>query len=182
MATAYQARGYALKKWGIGVVIAVVLGFVGFELVSTFQQSQQREVIRTVQATDFTLPTLDHQQQSLSQTRGKVVILNFWASWCEPCKSEMPHFQTYYEQHRKDIEILAVNYTKKDQIAHVKSFVEQYKLTFPILLDETGETSIMYGAFALPATIILDREGNIVHEILGPLDEALLKEYVEPLY
>lgn len=94
----------------------------------------------------------------------------------------MPHFQTYYVQHSEDLEILAINYTKKDQVAQVKSFVEQYKLTFPILLDETGETSIMYGAFTLPTTIILDREGNIVHEILGPLDEALLEEYVEPLY
>lgn len=171
-----------MKKWAVGFGIVFVLGFVAFELVSTFQQAQKREVIRTVQATDFTLPTLDDQKQTLAQTRGKVVILNFWASWCEPCKSEMPHFQTYYEQHSEDLEILAINYTKKDQVAQVKSFVEQYKLTFPILLDETGETSIMYGAFTLPTTIILDREGNIVHEILGPLDEALLEEYVEPLY
>ncbi|MEK4699156.1 TlpA disulfide reductase family protein [Solibacillus sp. FSL R7-0668] len=171
-----------MKKWAIGFGIVFVLGFVAFELVSTFQQAQKREVIRTVQATDFTLPTLDDQKQTLAQTRGKVVILNFWASWCEPCKSEMPHFQTYYVQHSEDLEILAINYTKKDQVAQVKSFVEQYKLTFPILLDETGETSIMYGAFTLPTTIILDREGNIVHEILGPLDEALLEEYVEPLY
>lgn len=171
-----------MKKWAVGFGIVFVLGFVAFELVSTFQQAQKREVIRTVQATDFTLPTLDDRKQTLAQTRGKVVILNFWASWCEPCKSEMPHFQTYYEQHSEDLEILAINYTKKDQVAQVKSFVEQYKLTFPILLDETGETSIMYGAFTLPTTIILDREGNIVHEILGPLDEALLEEYVEPLY
>lgn len=171
-----------MKKWATGFVIILILGFVAFELVSTFQQAQQREVIRTLQATDFTLPTLDDQKQTLAQTRGKVVILNFWASWCEPCKSEMPHFQTYYEQHSEDLEILAINYTKKDKVAQVKNFVEQYKLTFPILLDKTGETSILYGAFALPTTIILDREGNIVHEILGPLDEALLEEYVEPLY
>lgn len=170
-----------MKKWLIGSVVAVVLCFVVVELVTTFQESQQREVVRSVQATDFTLPTLNNKEQTLSDTRGKVVILNFWASWCEPCKSEMPYFQTYYERHKKDVEILAVNYTKKDQIKNVRSFVKQYKLTFPILLDETGDTSIMYGAFALPATIIIDRQGNIVHEILGPLDEALLDEYIEPL-
>lgn len=170
-----------MKKWIIGIVVAAVLGFVGFELVSTFQNSQQREIVRSVEATDFTLPTLDNQEQSLTAARGKVVILNFWASWCEPCKTEMPHFQTYYEQHQKDVEILAVNFTKKDQVNHVKKFVEQHELTFPILLDETGETSMMYGAFALPTTIIIDRQGQIAHEILGPLDETLLAEYIEPL-
>ena len=170
-----------MKKWLIGIVVAVVLGFVGFELVSTFQNSQQREIVRSVEATDFTLPTLDNKEQSLSEARGKVVILNFWASWCEPCKTEMPHFQTYYEQYQKDVEILAVNFTKKDQVNQVEKFAEQHELTFPILLDETGETSIMYGAFALPTTIIIDRQGQIAHEILGPLDEALLAEYIGPL-
>ena len=170
-----------MKKWLIGIVVAVVIGFVVVELGSTFQDSQQREIVRSVQATDFTLPTLDHKEQSLAEARGKVVILNFWASWCEPCKTEMPHFQTYYEQHQKDVEILAVNFTKKDQLTNVKKFIEQHQLTFPILLDETGETSMMYGAFALPTTIIIDQEGNIAHEILGPLDEALLAEYIEPL-
>ena len=170
-----------MRKWLIGIAVAVVIGFVTVELGSTFQDSQQREIVRSVQATDFTLPTLDNKKQSLSEARGKVVILNFWASWCEPCKTEMPHFQTYYEQHQKDVEILAVNFTKKDQITQVKKFIEQHELTFPILLDEIGETSVMYGAFALPTTIIIDQEGKIVHEILGSLDEALLDEYIEPL-
>lgn len=170
-----------MKKWLIGLVVAVVIGFVAVELATTFKDSQQREVVRSVQATDFTLPTLAYEEKSLAGARGKVVILNFWASWCEPCKIEMPHFQTYYEQHQQDVEILAVNFTKKDQITQVEKFVKQHKLTFPILLDETGETSTMYGAFALPTTIIIDREGQIVHEILGALDEALLGEYIDPL-
>ena len=93
----------------------------------------------------------------------------------------MPHFQKFYEAHQKDVEIIAVNYTKKDKVENVKKFVESYQLTFPILLDESGETSIMYGAFALPATIIIDREGNIQQEIFGPLTEELLAQYIEPL-
>lgn len=93
----------------------------------------------------------------------------------------MPHFQTFYEEYNQDIEILAVNVTRKDKMKNVGAFVDEYDLTFPILLDTSGEISTIYGAFALPATIIIDREGNIAREILGPMDEALLLKYVEPL-
>lgn len=170
-----------MNKWLIRFAVIILVGFVGYELITTWTESKQREPIRTVEATDFTLPTLAGGQQSLTQARGKVVLLNFWATWCEPCKTEMPHFQKFYEAHQKDVEIIAVNYTKKDKVENVKQFVESYQLTFPILLDESGETSIMYGAFALPATIIIDREGNIQQEIFGPLTEELLAQYIEPL-
>lgn len=171
-----------MKRWISAIVIFSLILLFGRELFHTFYESKERTPIQTMQATDFTLPSLNGGERSLHQEQGKVVILNFWASWCEPCKTEMPHFQTFYESYKKDVEILAVNVTSKDKVANVKQFVEEHALTFPILLDESGETSTMYGAFALPTTIILDREGNIHQEIVGPMDETLLLEYIEPLF
>lgn len=170
-----------MKKWLTLIVLVCVLGFVGTELFQTYKESKQREPIRSMQATDFSLKTLDGKHQSLHEEQGKVVIVNFWASWCEPCKIEMPHFQTIYEQYEQDLEILAVNYTTKDKLKDVKNFVQNHALTFPILLDETGDISTMYGAFALPTTIILDRTGTIAHEIIGPLDEAALETLIKKL-
>lgn len=169
-------------KKSLSIIIGICLiGFIGWELMDTFKDSKEREVTRSMQATDFTLPTLDGGKKSLQSEKGKIVILNFWASWCKPCKIEMPHFQMFYEEYNADIEILAVNVTSKDKLANVQSFVAENALTFPILLDESGEISTMFGAFSLPATIIIDRQGNIVREILGPMDEKLLLEFIAPL-
>lgn len=169
-----------MKKWLTGILVVVVVIIVGFELTDTFQESKNREPLRTMQATDFTLPTLTGEEMSLSSEQGKVVILNFWASWCEPCNIEMPHLQSFYEKHQADVEILAINATSKDSEVAVKKFVDQYDLTFPILLDASGDISTMYGAFSIPMTIILNRNGEIEQEIVGPVEEELLEKYIQP--
>ena len=169
-----------MKKWLTGILVVVVVFFLAFELMDTFQESKDREPLLTIQATDFTLPTLTGEEMSLSSEQGKVVILNFWASWCEPCNIEMPHLQSFYEKYKADVEILAVNVTNKDSEAAVKKFVDQYALTFPILLDASGDISTMYGAFSIPMTIILNRNGEIKQEIAGPVGEELLEKYIQP--
>lgn len=170
-----------MKKWLTGILVIGVVLFVGWELFGTVKDSKEREPIRAMQATDFTLPSLEGKEMSLHGEQGKVVILNFWASWCEPCQYEMPHFQAFYEGNKKNVEILAVNITNKDEVAKVKQFVADYGLTFPVLLDESGEISTRFGAFAIPTTIILNQDGAIAHEIVGPLEEAQLKELVDAL-
>lgn len=173
-----------MKKGLLVIVALIVVVFVAKQLITSVNQSpqkQQQSSERNVQATDFTLPTLAGDELSLSSLHGKVVVLNFWASWCAPCQSEMPQLQTYYDKHKTNVEIVAVNVTKKDQLEDVKKFVKDNVLTFPILLDETGDISTMYGAFTLPTTIIIDRDGNVQHEVLGPLTKELLNEYVQPL-
>ena len=174
-----------MKKWILGVLVICLVFLIGSELYSTFKKSNEKESIdssRVVQATDFTLPLLDGEMMTLQEHKGKIVILSFWASWCEPCNTEMPHLQDFYEEHQGDIEILAVNVTNKDRVTNVEKFVKKYQLTFPVLLDESGDTSTMYGAFTIPTTIIIDREGNINQELLGPMEEALLDDLIKPLY
>jgi peroxiredoxin len=130
------------------------------------------------EAPDFELTTLDGQPAKLSDYRGQKVILNFWATWCPPCKAEMPHMQNFYEEHKDDgVEILAVNLTSMDKgVDEVQKFVDEYGLTFPIPLDEEGEAGTTYQAFTIPTSYILDENGVIIKKIVGPMDENMMKD------
>jgi peroxiredoxin len=130
------------------------------------------------EAPDFELNTLDGNTIKLSDYRGKKVILNFWATWCPPCKAEMPHMQNFYEEYNdQGVEILAVNLTNMDKGEdEVKKFVEEYGLTFTIPMDEEGFAGTTYQAFTIPTSYILDENGVILKKIVGPMDEKMMKE------
>lgn len=181
MVTVDEAGGAVVKKWLPRLVVAALLVILIVQFVQEEPKKAPAQEPRTMQATDFTLPTVDGEL-SLHDQRGKVVILNFWASWCIPCQTEMPHFQKFYDAHQDDVEIVAVNYTKKDDRDEAVQFARDHNLTFPILFDETGEVSEMYGAFTIPTTYILNRDGDIVHQFAGPLDVEMLREYVGILF
>ena len=132
-------------------------------------------------AQDFTLTTLQGEQVSLSDYKGKIVILNFWTSWCGPCKEEMPHMQSFSDKH-DDIEILAVNLTSMDLgLDAVKQFVDEFGLTFPILLDEEDVVGKQYSIITIPTSYIIDPKGRIFKEVIGPMDERMLEELVREL-
>lgn len=133
-------------------------------------------------AFDFTLKDLEGNDVKLSDFQGKKVFLNFWATWCPPCKAEMPHMQNFYESkaNEMNVEILAVNLTKEDKgIEKVKKFAEDYKITFPILLDEKGHIGKKYRSFAIPTTYVLNTEGKIEQKIVGPMNEEMMIRLME---
>ena len=131
-------------------------------------------------APDFLLNVLGGGAVRLSDFRGKTVVLNFWASWCEPCRREMPDFQELWEERGPagpdDLVILAVNLTPTDTRAAATAFVEEYGLTFPILFDTSrGEVARHYGVQALPATFFIDRNGIVRTTALGTVFGHLLE-------
>ena len=131
-------------------------------------------------APDFFLRTLNGRSVRLSDYQGKTVVLNFWASWCPPCRREMPDFQTLWEERGPsgldDIVILAVNLLPEDTIAAAEGFVDEFGLTFPILLDTSrGEVAQRYGVQALPATFFIDRDGIVRTTALGSVFGHLLE-------
>ncbi|RSD25019.1 redoxin domain-containing protein [Mesobacillus subterraneus] len=130
------------------------------------------------EAPDFELNTLDGQTIKLSDYRGKKVILNFWATWCPPCKAEMPHMQNFYEEYQdQGVEILAVNLTNMDKgTDEVQKFVDEFGLTFTIPMDEEGYAGTTYQAFTIPTSYILDENGVITKKIVGPMDEKMMKD------
>jgi peroxiredoxin len=130
-------------------------------------------------APDFTLKTLDGQTVTLSDLRGQPVVINFWASWCAPCRLEMPALQQAYEARRAEgLVILAVNLTAQDRLAEVKTFVEELDLTMPILLDESGAVSELYRLLGLPTSIFVDGNGVIQRIHLGPMVEAQITQFM----
>jgi peroxiredoxin len=135
-------------------------------------------------APDFELETLDGKKVKLSDFRGKKVILNFWATWCPPCKAEIPHMQKYYEKFAKEdnFEIVAVNLTsQQEKVKYVKKFVKTYEMTFPVLLDTEGEQMRTYEIYTIPTTYFLDTKGIIQKKVIGPVDQDSMRESVKAL-
>lgn len=134
-------------------------------------------------APDFTLQTLDGQTVTLSDLRGKTVLVNLWASWCPPCKSEMPTFEKVYNDYKSQgFVILAVNATNQDTLANATEFVRQNHLTYPILLDTDGRVSQSYQLRSLPTSFFIDKNGVIREVVIGgPMSEALLRIRVQNL-
>ncbi len=134
-------------------------------------------------APDFTLTTVDGKKVQLSDLKGKKVIINFWATWCPPCKAEMPHMQNYYDEFSQDenVEILAVNLTSGDKVESVQNFVKDYGLTFPIPMDEKGTVGHTYEAITIPTSYMIDSNGRIQNKVVGPMDENMIKDFVSNL-
>ncbi|MBK3494867.1 TlpA family protein disulfide reductase [Viridibacillus sp. YIM B01967] len=135
-------------------------------------------------APDFELETLDGKKVKLSDFQGKKVILNFWATWCPPCKEEIPHMQKYYEKFAKEdnFEIVAVNLTNKDKsIEYVKEFAKTYEITYPVLLDTEGKQMKQYKIRIIPTTFYIDTKGVIQENKPGPVDQDSMKESIKSL-
>ena len=135
-------------------------------------------------APDFTLDTLDGNKVTLSELRGKVVVVNFWATWCPPCRAETPALEKSYEQYKDSgVVILGVNLTNQDVVSEVESFVHEFQLTYPILLDRDGSvSSSLYQIKGLPSTFFVNREGIIRTMLVGgPMSEAFIRSKIEAL-
>lgn len=133
-------------------------------------------------APDFTLETLDGQSVRLSELFGQPVVVNFWASWCPPCRAEMPAMQAVYEAYQGQIHLLAVNATQQDSLADALAFVSENGLTFPILLDPNGAAYRQFAVTSMPTTFFIGADGIIAEVVVGgPLTEAGLRSRIESL-
>lgn len=181
----------------IGGMIAIVMaGFVKNNVDKEESYSSKQRGVDMVEvatkeglnkgdiAPDFELNTLDGKKIRLSDLKGKKVIINLWATWCPPCKAEMPHMQNYYEKYATDanVEILAINLTSLDRgVDKLNEFVKDYGLTFPIPMDEKGVVGELYQAITIPTSYMIDTKGRIQNKIVGPMDEKMMKEFVSNL-
>lgn len=131
-------------------------------------------------APEFTLTATDGSQVALSDLRGKVVLINFWATWCPPCRAEMPAIQQAYDRFRdQGFLVLAVN--QQEDVASVVRFMSEQRLTFPALLDSNARVSADYQARALPSSFFVDRRGIIRVVYRGPMSRGMIEGAIEQL-
>lgn len=133
-----------------------------------------------MKATDFKLKDLNSNELSLSDLRGKKVFLNFWATWCPPCKAEMPEIEKLYQETKNsDLVILAVDIG--EPLSDVKTFIDQNNYNFKVLLDSNQKVAAQYGISAIPTSFFIDKEGNIISKHTGPMNTYQMKEYIKGL-
>ena len=154
-----------MKRWGLpfGILLIALGG-------AFYYEQQQASGRAGFPAPDFTLTGIDGRPYRLADFRGKIVFLNLWATWCPPCREEMPSMETLHQRLRgRDFVMLAVSEDEAGVVA-VRPFVDQARITFPVLIDQAGLLSQRYGATGYPETFIIDRDGRVIQHIIGPED------------
>ncbi|HHL39127.1 MAG TPA: TlpA family protein disulfide reductase [Deltaproteobacteria bacterium] len=152
----------------VAVVAVAVVAVIAYVVL---QKQKFEPVVAGARALDFTLPLVGKPgEASLSDYRGKVVFLNFWATWCKPCEDEMPSMQRLYEKYRdRGLEMLAVSVDSGSPDV-VEAFVRKYGLTFPVLHDRKSRVKEIYKTTGVPETFIIDQNGVIAEKVWGPRD------------
>ena len=128
-------------------------------------------------ASGFTLEALDGSSVSLGEYRGNVVLINFWATWCPPCRAEIPDIENVYRA-RQDDGFVVLGVSVEESREAVAPFVEAMGMTYPVLLDERGQVLKMYRAIGLPMSVLLDQDGVIQVRHVGALTMEQLEEYL----
>ena len=158
--------GSRLLIFLVGVIIlGAVFGIVWM------QSAKYEPLVVGKTAPDFSLSDLNDKPYRLSDFRGKVVFLNFWATWCKPCREEMPSMEVLYKNFEKDgLVVLAVSIDRVTTTRDIPPFVKGMNLTFPVLIDSWGQTDKPYKRMGVPETFIIDQQGVIREIVIGPRD------------
>ncbi|MFD2656574.1 redoxin domain-containing protein [Gracilibacillus thailandensis] len=168
-----------MKKWIISAVLLAMVVWAVIDMVTDNKVTEADNIGLEIGniAPDFELETLDGETVKLSDYRGEPVMLNFWATWCPPCRSEMPDMQRFYQD--TDMNILAINLTDTEaNVEDVNQFVEEYDLTFTIPLDQGNIVGNRYQIRPIPTTYMLDSNGIIQFNVFGPLNyDQMMLEY-----
>lgn len=181
----------------IGVILVIVLfigaGFLYKNLSKKYTaektMSTQGEKSNTSEksfgesnkkAPDFKITDMNGKEVSLSEFFGKPIVLNFWASWCPPCKAEMPHFQKAFKENT-DVQFLMVNASYNDTESSVKAFLENGGYTFPVLTDKRGLAFRAYNVSSLPTTYFIDKNGKVISHTVGMLLEQRLADGIKAI-
>ncbi|MBO0995345.1 thiol-disulfide oxidoreductase ResA [Bacillus sp. SD088] len=159
------------------VILVILFGAVAFTLYASLTKDKTTIAIGE-KAPDFVLTDLKGNKHQLSEYKGKGVFINFWGTWCKPCKVEMPDINAQYNEYKdQDVVVLAVNMGEPTLL--INNFLEKYDFTFPILEDKNKDVAGLYNIYKLPATIIVDADGVIVDIVEGQLPEGRIKAMME---
>ena len=162
------------------IVLLILASAIIFAIYTSLTKEKQNVLKVGDEAPDFTLIDLDGVRHQLSDYEGQGVFLNFWGTWCTPCKKEMPAMGRQYEVYKHlGVQILAVNIAESD--LKVRTFAEQYGMTFPTLIDQKKSVMRAYSIRPLPTTILINPDGEIINIITGEMSESDIQGYMEQI-
>jgi peroxiredoxin len=166
---------------GLGLILIAVSGYFILRDVSAQNDLSTVPVQVSFPAPKLTLADLNGVTRSLADYRGQVILVNLWATWCPPCKEEMPTLQAYYNKHNDEgFTIIAIN--DGDPAPDVAQFVKDYRLTFPVWLDPTYiATEQAFKTLNLPSSFVIDRGGTIRLQWVGEINRKMLEQYITPI-
>jgi len=161
------------------LLLTILFVFIACVFLIVFLRDERDSTLKTTEPIqpglkmpNFTFPDINGREVSLSDHRGKVVLVNVWATWCPPCRQEMPSMQSLYEKFKgENFEILAVSIDSEGREA-VAPFMRKMNLTFPALLDPGETIRSLYGITGVPESFIIDKQGILVEKIIGPINWA----------
>ena len=184
----YYWIGGLLLGLAVGVVILLGLPDVPVQDQDVTQSGSEATQALTPEvglavgnlAPDFSLTDLEGSEVSLSEFRGQVVLLNFWATWCAPCRVEMPSFQTYYENYRsQEFVVVGIDFNEPEET--VRQFAQELGLSFPLLLDPGGEIQDLFNIRGYPSSVFIRPDGTIGILHIGIMVESQLDTYLTQL-
>lgn len=156
--------------------LALIVMLIGF-LLNDIQLKQKKEVKEYV---DIALETTAGEMYDLKKRDNSYTVVNFFATWCPPCKAEMPHLQAFANDLPQGVELIGVNLTARDNGQEaLDEFLDEYKVTYPILLDQEDRVGKSYQVITIPTTVILDKDGQEIERIVGPVSQSSLEKIIE---
>lgn len=180
----------------VGFILLLTLAYFGYQYLSNQYTPDQISDIQTVETekqknneTEMTAPNFTVTDQNgntvqLSDLLGKPIILNFWATWCGPCKSEMPAFDSMYREYGDQINFVMINLTdgSRDTVEKATQYIEENGYTFPVYFDTEQDAANAYGVYSIPATALLDEHGTLLTGFVGATNETALKRVIETYF
>jgi peroxiredoxin len=171
------------------IAVVVLIALLGVAIVQAMDKKAEPDIASQeaanmgglkvgAKAPDFELKTLAGDTVKLTDLKGKKVMLNFWATWCPPCKAEMPAMEEFHKEAGDEVVILAVNI---DPHLDVKAFVDENGITFPIPLDAEDKVNETYQVLSIPTTYFIDTKGNIGNKYIGAMNLDAMKQYTKDL-
>ncbi|WP_304131844.1 TlpA disulfide reductase family protein [Ignavibacterium album] len=171
--------------------VLVISFLISFTLVtSQFIDNVEAKSLKNVKtvtlvsdkkAADFKLKTLEGKEIRLSDYRGKIVIIDFWATWCPPCRKGIPDLISLQEEFKKDLVVIGISLDQQNTIKDLKPFIENYKINYPVVLGDEKVVKDYGGISAIPTSFIIDQKGNIVDSHIGLVPKAVYADQIKSL-
>ncbi|MBN7773266.1 TlpA family protein disulfide reductase [Clostridium aminobutyricum] len=167
----------------LSFVIFLAIAGAAYQYLSNVFDPNSSLNTKKIAAADFTVLDADGNEVKLSDSFGKPIVLNFWASWCTPCQREMPHFEKVYPEVKEDVVFLIVDLADgiRESTETGSRFIEENDYSFPVFFDTKQEAAKAYKITAIPTTFFIDKDGNIVSDYQGALNEKKLLERIEAI-